>query len=167
MARQRARHRSLRNRPTAGWLVALTATTVLGGCASRTDIELASAQGPAVQAVDGAGGQNEADVVEAGAVELDDLPLLSTTVAPESVDAASTSTSTSTEPPDAAAMIKELCSRDRRYLRTAIEGYRDEYGTPPTSEGELLATGYVQHQSDVYDVQADGSIVASDDTCGK
>lgn len=154
---------------------------VASACADRTHVELDSAQGPAVQLVDGAGGQNEASVVGAGVVEIGDLPMPITTpttasVAP-SVAASERPATTTTSPPDdqpggdqaeadpAAAMIAEFCSTGRRNLLVAVETYRDEFGSPPTSELDLLAAGYIRELSDVFDVRVDGSIVATDETC--
>ncbi len=154
-----------------GWL--MVGVLVTAGCASRTHVELDSAQAPAVQAVDGADGQNDAAVVGAGVVEIDDLPLPITTPAPvtDQADAPTTSAPDEQAGSDqagsdqAAAMIDELCSSDRRNLRVAIEAFRAEFDDPPTSERELVASGYIREQSNVYDVRVDGSIVPSDDTC--
>ncbi len=149
-----------------GWL--MVGVLVTAGCASRTHVELDSAQAPAVQAVDDADGQNGAAVVEAGVVEIDDLPLPITTPAPvtDQADAPTTSAPDEQAGSDqAAAMIDELCSSDRRNLRVAIEAFRAEFDDPPTSERELVASGYIREQSNVYDVRVDGSIVPSDDTC--
>lgn len=149
-----------------GW--PMVGVLVTAGCASRTHVELDSAQAPAVQAVDGADGQNDAAVVEAGVVEIDDLPLPITTPAPvtDQADAPTTSAPDDQAGSDqAAAMIDEFCSSDRRNLRVAIEAFRAEFDDPPTSERELVASGYIREQSNVYDVRVDGSIVPSDDTC--
>ena len=149
-----------------GW--PMVGVLVTAGCASRTHVELDSAQAPAVQAVDGADGQNDAAVVKAGVVEIDDLPLPITTPAPvtDQADAPTTSAPDDQAGSDqAAAMIDEFCSSDRRNLRVAIEAFRAEFDDPPTSERELVASGYIREQSNVYDVRVDGSIVPSDDTC--
>ncbi len=153
-----------------GW--PMVGVLVTAGCASRTHVELDSAQAPAVQAVDGADGQNDAAVVGAGVVEIDDLPLPITTPAPVTDQADAPTTSAPDDQAgdqagsdQAAAMIDELCSSDRRNLRVAIEAFRAEFDDPPTSERELVASGYIREQSNVYDVRVDGSIVPSDDTC--
>ena len=38
-------------------------------------------------------------------------------------------------------------------------------GAAPTSEGDLIAMAYMRTASDLYDVWADGSIVAQNSTC--
>lgn len=164
MAGASARHRARR------YAVGVLATTVVAtaGCSSTSHVDLASARVPAVQPADGSQGQTDAGVIPAGAIDLDDDPVETSTTSTVADSTSTTQADAGDElSPEGEQMIKELCRDDKRELRLAVEAYRDDFGTTPTSEGELVAMAYVSKQSDVYDVQLDGSIVAQGDTCAK
>jgi hypothetical protein len=170
-----ARHRTRR------WVVGaltLASAGVATGCSTTSNVEIQSAQVPAVQPVDGGEGQNQAEVIEAGAIELDDTPIDQAASTSTSTSSPSTVNSTSTTEvavadaddelsPQGEAMIRELCKTDRHALNVAVDAYRQDFGTAPTSEAELVAMAYLLHRSDVYDVWVDGSIVPQGATCAK
>jgi hypothetical protein len=137
------------------------------GCASRTRVELESARVPSVQPADGGTGQNEAEVVDAGAIEIDPQPIATTTTAPPPSTTIDPSVVTTTVPGrnEVDPEIKTMCRSEKRTLKAAIENYRADVGTSPTSEGDLVAFAYVRTISDLYDLRVDGSIVVQGDTC--
>src|SRR5215207_6364321 len=147
--------------------MAVLALLTVVGCASRTRVDLESANAPAVQPVDG-GVQNDADVVDADVTAINDAPNRSATTqaAATTVDpAAPTTTGQDDEVDDVDDATTALCRNDKRIMKTAVEDYRADQGTSPTSEGDLIAFAYVRTASELYDVRVDGSIVAQGATC--
>jgi hypothetical protein len=153
-------------------MVLAAAVAMIGvGCSSSTRVELDSADAPAVEPADGGAGQSDAGVIPAGAIDLDD-PTSSTTTSsstktvPSDDQTVVTTTVTVGGSPDkAAAMIAEMCRIELTALRTAVDDYETDYDEMPTSEGDLLAFGYIRQRSDLYDVFVDGSVVVQGDTC--
>jgi hypothetical protein len=160
---------------TRAKIVALLTLAVVSSsvaCSTSTPVELGSGA-PAVQPVDGGEGQNQAEVVPAGAVDVDprsvDPSTTTTTTAESTSTTTAESTSTTTTQalsPDAQAVNDAMCKEDRRRLRDAVDNYRADVGESPTSEADLLALGYIRSRSDLYDVWADGTVVAQNATCG-
>jgi hypothetical protein len=156
-----ARHLTRRaaTRWVVTWLSALVIVTS-AGCASRTRVEL-DATHSTLLGVDGR-------VIEIADQSLDTTTLptaprpTSTTAAPDDDPAGET-----TEQPEVEVdpLTKEMCRDDKRTLKTAIENYRMDLGTVPTSEFDLIAYAYLRERSELYDVRVDGSVVAQDLTC--
>ena len=123
-----------------------------------------------MQPADGRDGQNDLAVVDAGVIEIDDQPIESTTT-----EARRRPNDDDQEPSaphvDGRARVavdiddstKTLCRNEKRTLKTAIEDYRADQGTAPTSEGDLIAFAYLRAASALYDVRVDGSVVAQGD----
>lgn len=146
---------------------------LVAGCAASTHVELDSADAPSVALGDGAADQEGVSVIEAGAINADAAASAPTTVptaaapttssppAPASTSPGTTAPGT-TVPGSADA---EVCPSEFARLTDAVDGFVEEYGIAPVSEGELVATGHLRMMSNVYDVWIDGSIRAAGDTC--
>lgn len=61
---------------------------------------------------------------------------------------------------------QSACDSDRKSLEVAVEAYFAQYGgTAIPSEAQLVTAGFLRSQSDLYNVNADGSLAVQSDKC--
>lgn len=174
--RNEATRRAMRRpmcRPMCRVVAAVGLVSIAAACTSRTKVELDSAHAPIVEPVDGAG-QNDADVVDAGVVEIDDRPATETTDVQDPTTTPSVEPTESTDEPTTTSpatkgtvdpAVADQCEADELMLERAVERFRDDTGASPASEAELVIDSYLRRFSPLYEVEYNGTIVPQGTTC--